>query len=89
MQCIAGTSSKETMPSTGRGVVWGDIAHYLRLSMLMGIIRLPNLKLYWSNENLFKFPVFECHDLGTLIKSCLGLCTPSINLQCQPTTGTS
>ena len=41
-----------------QGCSVGDIAHYLGLSMLMGIIRLPNLKLYWSNENLFKFPKF-------------------------------
>ena len=42
-----------------QGCSVGDIAHYLGLSMLMGIIRLPNLKLYWSNENLFKFPQFS------------------------------
>ena len=36
----------------------GDIAHYLGISMLMGIIRLPNVKLYLSNENLYKFQLF-------------------------------
>ena len=42
-----------------QGCSLGDIAHYLGLSMLMGIIRLPNLRLYWSTETLYKFPQFS------------------------------
>ena len=42
-----------------QGCSVGDIAHYLGLSMLMGIIRLPNLRLYWSTESLYRLPQFS------------------------------
>ena len=49
---------KQNSALSWQGYSVGDIAHYLGVSMLMGIIQLPNMKLYWSNENLYKFPQF-------------------------------
>ena len=57
--CTVGMSSNKKNALNWQGCSLGDIAHCLGLSMLMGIIRLPNLRLYWSTETLYKFPQFS------------------------------
>ena len=81
---------KKTNALNWQGCSVGDIAHFLGLSMLIGIIRLPNMKLYWSNENLYKFPQFTNVMTSARYQELSRfLCMPSINWQCQPTTRTS
>ena len=41
-----------------QGCTVTDIAHYLGLSMLMGINWLPSMNLYWSTNSMFGNPMF-------------------------------
>ena len=42
-----------------QGCTVTDIAHYLGLTMLMGVVRLPNLRMYWSTVNIYSLPQFS------------------------------
>ena len=35
-----------------------ELAKFLGLSMLMGVIRLPRLVMYWATSHLFRIPIF-------------------------------